>query len=88
MFIHFFKILLLKQIKYNNTLINIHYCLASSQLKTFLILLYNMSQGSLEHSGHVQRDLHGDSAQAGQRGSRGCAAADPGDTFDGFLQHK
>lgn len=80
--------LILKQIKYNNTIINIHYCMASSQIKTFLILLYNKSQASLEHSGHVQRDLHGDSAQAGQRDSRGCAAADPGDTSDGSLQHK
>lgn len=45
------------------------------------------SKDSLGHTEHVQTGHPGGSAQAGRRGSRGCAAADPADTSDGFLKH-
>ena len=44
-------------------------------------------QNSLEHSVHVQKGPLDDNAQEGQRGSRGCVAADPVDTSDGSLKY-
>lgn len=41
----------------------------------------------LGHTGHDRKGHLGGNAQAGQKGSRGCAAVDPAGTSDGSLKH-
>ena len=55
--------------------------------KALINHLHVISQDSPGHSGHAQTAHHGDSALAGQRGSKGCAAAVPSDTSGGSLEN-